>query len=200
MKTQKVVNFPYKNFDPTAYLASVPQETILRHHQLKEQSCIDTELENIVSIDVGSPQEPKHSTKLVDIDEDTSNFSVEKVESGNTLQKRRQRLESTSLIKTPVIDGDLRDFHEHKLLKGQDAFDLKYQLYAVVVSCFLKRFSVLQPVFVSLEPFGIVERRPLHLVRVQSQRKLVLLQRQLVPGSSLRQSRLDQLEIVVGNA
>lgn len=37
MKTQKVVNFPFKDFDPTAYLASVPQETILRHRQLLEK-------------------------------------------------------------------------------------------------------------------------------------------------------------------
>lgn len=181
MKTQKVVNFPYKNFDPTAYLASVPQETILRHHQLKEQNSNDVETENNGSSEIGSPPETKHSSKLVDIDEDNSNFSVGeeevKVETGNTLQKRRQRLESTSLIKTPVIDGDLRDFHEHKLLKGQDAFDLKYQLYAVVVSCLLTNvFLLFTTPFVLLEPFWFVERRPLHFLRVQSQRKLVLLQ------------------------
>lgn len=44
----------------------------------------------------------------------------------------RQRLESTSLTKTPINDKDLKDYHQHKLLKGQDPFDLKYQLYAVV--------------------------------------------------------------------
>lgn len=37
IKTQKAVNFPFDNFDPTPYLASVPQETILRHKQLKEE-------------------------------------------------------------------------------------------------------------------------------------------------------------------
>lgn len=36
VKTQKVVDFPFDDFDPTAYLASVPQETILRHKKLKE--------------------------------------------------------------------------------------------------------------------------------------------------------------------
>jgi hypothetical protein len=48
--------------------------------------------------------------------------------------KVRARLESTSLLKTPIIDEHLKDYHQHKLLPGQDPFDLKYQLYAVVVS------------------------------------------------------------------
>lgn len=142
MKTQKVVNFPYKDFDPTAYLASVPQETILRHRQLIEQN---QTVEYPNATDSQQEVEMKkhsihHMSKLVDIDEiDNSSFAaIKKEERPLTEQKiqRRQRLESTSLIKTPIIDGDLRDFHEHKLLKGQDPFDLKYQLYAVVVSRF----------------------------------------------------------------
>lgn len=46
----------------------------------------------------------------------------------------RQRLVSSSLTQTPVIDGQLVDYHNHKLEDGQDPYDLKYQLYAVVVS------------------------------------------------------------------
>lgn len=38
VKTQKAVNFPFDEFDPTPYLASVPQETILRHKQLKVEN------------------------------------------------------------------------------------------------------------------------------------------------------------------
>jgi len=30
------VHFPFDDFDPTPYLASVPQETILRHKELLE--------------------------------------------------------------------------------------------------------------------------------------------------------------------
>ncbi|CAG9791663.1 unnamed protein product [Diatraea saccharalis] len=33
-KSQKVVNFPFEDFDPTEFLAAVPQETILRHREL----------------------------------------------------------------------------------------------------------------------------------------------------------------------
>lgn len=37
VKTHKIVNFPFNDFDPTSYLASVPQETILRHRHLKNK-------------------------------------------------------------------------------------------------------------------------------------------------------------------
>lgn len=47
--------------------------------------------------------------------------------------KARKRLVSTSLIKSPVIDGAFVDYHKHNLNDGQDPFDLKYKLYAVVV-------------------------------------------------------------------
>ncbi|XP_046386606.1 ubiquitin carboxyl-terminal hydrolase 32 isoform X1 [Ischnura elegans] len=35
IKSQKVVNFPFSNFDPTAYLASVPRQTVIRYQELK---------------------------------------------------------------------------------------------------------------------------------------------------------------------
>lgn len=37
-------------------------------------------------------------------------------------------------MKTPVIDGALIDYHDHRLKDGEDPFDMKYKLYAVVVS------------------------------------------------------------------
>lgn len=46
----------------------------------------------------------------------------------------RERLESTSLVRTPVTDSALQDFHQHRLNLGTDPFDLKYHLYAIVVS------------------------------------------------------------------
>lgn len=53
--------------------------------------------------------------------------------SENTLQ-RRKRLVSTSLTKSPIVDTELIDYHKHNLHDGQDPYDLKYKLYAVVVS------------------------------------------------------------------
>lgn len=45
---------------------------------------------------------------------------------------QRKRLVSSSLTKTPVIDGQFTDFHKHHLKPERDPFDLKYQLYAAV--------------------------------------------------------------------
>jgi ubiquitin carboxyl-terminal hydrolase 6/32 len=35
VKSQKVVNFPFNDFDPTAYLSSVPKHTVVRHRELE---------------------------------------------------------------------------------------------------------------------------------------------------------------------
>ncbi|KYB26971.1 ubiquitin carboxyl-terminal hydrolase 32 isoform X2 [Tribolium castaneum] len=128
VKTQKVVNFPFKDFDPTAYLASVPQETILRHLQLREKRQ-----------DLESSCDSQTSVKTIEESTETNCTTNEHSKLLTTdnkpkvqLNKVRARLESTSLLKTPIIDEHLKDYHQHKLLPGQDPFDLKYQLYAVV--------------------------------------------------------------------
>ncbi|XP_066148846.1 ubiquitin carboxyl-terminal hydrolase 32 isoform X1 [Euwallacea fornicatus] len=206
VKTQKVVNFPFKDFDPTAYLASVPQETILRHRQIledkrkkMEDENIRQEGEKILEDFIESPKtKMQNASKEKDLgcsnnydaskcDLKTNNSNKKPVISdkqyedsnssgvpqcngeqckllecgkeGNVgcvsltngkdevdrvapntparqrperVNKVRSRLISTSLMKTPIIDENLTDYHEHKLLEGQDPFDLKYQLYAVV--------------------------------------------------------------------
>lgn len=161
MKTQKVVNFPFKDFDPTGYLASVPQQTILRHKQLLEQKTeeldqsnecqparimeeteVDSPINNNNTDDVKISRVPngptEHCKLLHESDRivrgDNEHNVPGKIRVSDRLGKGRARLESTSLLKTPIIDEHLKDYHEHKLLPGQDVFDLKYQLYAVVVS------------------------------------------------------------------
>jgi len=101
IKSQKVVEFPRSDFDPTDFLASVPKETLLRHAELIEE---------------------KHEP-------DTQNGLV----NGNTAHRPRERVESTSLSTTPIVDGALQDFHQHKLMEGIDPFKLNYRLYAIVV-------------------------------------------------------------------
>nr|XP_049699105.1 ubiquitin carboxyl-terminal hydrolase 32 isoform X1 [Helicoverpa armigera] len=126
IKSQKVVNFPFQDFDPTAYLASVPQETILRHTEIlssKRRSSVfvdDTISESDSEEDEESAQPKVQRPK------------VERKRKGSVEVKGRQRLESTSLVTTPVTDDNLIDYHQHHLLKDQDPFDLKYRLYAVV--------------------------------------------------------------------
>jgi ubiquitin carboxyl-terminal hydrolase 6/32 len=146
VKSQKVVNFPFENFDPTPYLASVPQETILRHKELLEQKtknirnydCDDEitefDLENDISVG---------ESRVCDIIQENGDASDEEVKEKSPTRSqphhsikpsRRKRLVSTSLTKTPVVDGEFIDYNNHKLKVSADPFDLKYKLYAVVVS------------------------------------------------------------------
>lgn len=201
------MNFPFKDFDPTPYLASVPQETILRHKEISDNDknernpkmCnIDCDEENedddeeVIKFDrsnynktnnqinnnlleassggksssslSSSPStstqiknkinekdiiENNFRTYLTDDDDDDDEVDGGDVDGENrnsindlpvktneTTLERRKRLISTSLTRTPVIDGEFTDFHNHILNEGEDPFNLKYQLYAVVVSTF----------------------------------------------------------------
>uniref|UniRef100_A0A2M4A0P1 ubiquitinyl hydrolase 1 n=1 Tax=Anopheles triannulatus TaxID=58253 RepID=A0A2M4A0P1_9DIPT len=205
VKSQKVVNFPYEDFDPTPYLASVPQETILRHRDLlegggmmrgdgrnhdchdefvefdREMSMIDeagdelsvgslqvngvkddgahdgvgeeddekevdlqdseARSNSIITPAIAGTHHVAYARQRNDGGEEDANGSAGS-ESGprskssasvrSSDSTRRQRLVSTSLTKTPVVDGELTDFHQHPLKPDCDPFELKYQLYAAV--------------------------------------------------------------------
>lgn len=180
VKSQKVVNFPFDDFDPTPYLASVPQETILRHKELSADKSRNLNIDDeIAEFDQENSPTPPHLTNghltngdgdILPIeevvhqngggdevegddatvnDEDSTPVKLKNARNinkklsvshnnNNNVDKKttsqRQRLVSTSLTKTPVIDGEFIDYHNHKLKSGEDKFDLKYKLYAVVVS------------------------------------------------------------------
>ncbi|CAD7081508.1 unnamed protein product [Hermetia illucens] len=163
VKSQKVVNFPFEDFDPTPYLASVPQETILRHKELLEmksgidKTTVNENTKNDISqtnrnisnhseqtcesiIEVGNESmietaKENHIDRIEEsglpsiLESDTST-SLRKMPAKNL--EKRKRLISTSLTKTPIIDGHFVDFHQHKLTPEADPFNLKYDLYAVV--------------------------------------------------------------------
>lgn len=182
VKSQKVVNFPFENFDPTPYLASVPQETILRHQELLESQSHETSdsichkssilnydcEEEITEFDrediIGVSNQQNNNDgyknftnghiKMVDeTDSDDNEMCntcqlngdiIMENEITTTINKikrppvrkseKRKRLISSSLSKTPVIDGEFIDYHKHSLKPGIDPLNLKYKLYAVVVS------------------------------------------------------------------
>ena len=135
------MHFPYDIFDPTPYLASIPQETILRHLDLKaEPSPTATSPGATKNFDIpeASNEEETVNCAIGPVDP-TASLRVDQVQKNSSTKgpstlERRKRLISTSLIKTPVMDGDLVDYHKHRLKPGFGEFDLKYKLYAVVVS------------------------------------------------------------------
>ncbi|CAB3219962.1 unnamed protein product [Arctia plantaginis] len=133
IKSQKVVNFPFQDFDPTEYLASVPQETILRHMDIssfKPRSSVFVD-DTISESDTDNDDDDVHFSsapkeKVIPKEK----VGSKRKSSGEV--RGRQRLESTSLVTTPVTDDNLIDYHQHHLLNDQDPFQLKYRLYAVV--------------------------------------------------------------------
>lgn len=140
VKSQKVVHFPFDDFDPTPYLASVPQETILRHKELLELKT-DDGAPTLASNEVVSELDEIDAASKEEVEE-TQAKPASTGNSGNILRqsktnnaaRRRQRLISTSLTKTPIVDGEFEDYHQHRLKPEVDEFDPKYRLYAVVVS------------------------------------------------------------------
>lgn len=137
VKSQKVVHFPYDHFDPTPYLASIPQETILRHLDLKlEPPSMATSPMTAKNFDIPEGCEDDGSAVMGESEGVGEQAKVQSPTNGPSTLERRKRLISTSLTKTPVMDGDLVDYHNHRLKSGYGEFDLKYNLYAVVVSRF----------------------------------------------------------------
>ncbi|XP_026279470.1 ubiquitin carboxyl-terminal hydrolase 32 isoform X3 [Frankliniella occidentalis] len=160
VKSQKVVNFPYDHFNPTSYLAAVPKQTVIRHHQLKTENCQNEGSHHDLNIaeegDCGRVSTPlnnlndgsrKHSAYRKSSKADTIwegenergdmangdlGASKDVLRPTETIKVGRERLVSTSLTQSPVVDSALQDFHQHRLLPGVDPFDLKYRLYAVV--------------------------------------------------------------------
>jgi len=49
-----------------------------------------------------------------------------------TAERRRSRQQSTSLMRHPIEDDNLKDFHEHRLVGGKDSFDMSYEMYSMV--------------------------------------------------------------------
>ncbi|XP_046684242.1 ubiquitin carboxyl-terminal hydrolase 32 isoform X2 [Homalodisca vitripennis] len=107
VKSQKVVKFPLHNFEPTSYLASIPRETILRHKAMskEEQNEGNAEGSNKGSDHSPVPKEPSESP-------------------------------NPTIPSQPPGSGSepLQDFHQHLLCENSDPFDLRYNLYAIVVS------------------------------------------------------------------
>ncbi|XP_063368814.1 ubiquitin carboxyl-terminal hydrolase 32 [Cydia amplana] len=140
IKSQKVVNFPFQDFDPSPYLASVPQETIARHMEInniyRRRSSMFVDVEDTISESESETEseveEPQPATPTAK-SKDPHKLRVKINKRRESCEvRRRERLESTSLLATPVTDDNLLDYHQHLLSENQDPFQLKYRLYAVV--------------------------------------------------------------------
>ena len=243
IKSHKIVDFPTHNFDPTDYLAAIPQQTIRRHRELLCNGLTSSRTSKIVfnhcngTIKEGSEGESSNRDSIDDLNDDpdteeeyepkmvngvhdvdslasekalnrsdpTTSGYVTAIEDDNeeveevfetesdevilkchsnknaifspTAERRRSRQQSTSLMRNPIEDDNLKDFHEHRLSKSKDPFDISYQMYSMVVCIitFLSYFSSSLLYFTNVlvsfrSPWG----RPLHFVQQRHKWKVVL--------------------------
>ncbi|KAK7079386.1 hypothetical protein SK128_000413, partial [Halocaridina rubra] len=155
IKSQKIVDFPLKDFDPTDYLASVPRQTIHLHKAELEGVDPATYIANLQDRDnifLEIVPENKIIEQIKGTDEEltvangrpsmngsvngsimscgtspcpASPYDGSVRGSEGSIQRRRIRNGS-------VLYGDtLQDFHQHRLEEGFDPLDLKYSLYAI---------------------------------------------------------------------
>ena len=159
IKSHKIVDFPLRSLDPTNYLAAVPAATLTRHQELLKSQTVraslrsncatiheSTEALDSADIDIGLEEDPNdsgiesnngHSHTLdrggpgeVFEDEEEEEESPELRRQGGLGARKRQI--STSLVKDPVQDDDLKDFHNHHLEEGRERLEVKYNMYAMV--------------------------------------------------------------------
>ena len=156
IKSHKIVDFPLRSLDPTNYLAAVPAATLTRHQELLKSkmrgslrsNCAtiheSSEAIDTADIDIGLEEDPNdsgiesnngHSHTL---DRAVAGEVFEEEEEAERPEMRKQGLGgrtrqiSTSLVKDPVQDDDLKDFHNHHLEEGRESLDVKYNMYAMI--------------------------------------------------------------------
>ncbi|XP_042906047.1 ubiquitin carboxyl-terminal hydrolase 32 isoform X2 [Parasteatoda tepidariorum] len=116
VKSHKIVQFPFEDFDPTDYLAQVPRETIIKARGPSNNVQIINHLDhNDNCAGQSSNQNVPSQKKLIS----DSLFTNESIEICNG-----EIATESSFI------SDLPDYHQHRLADA-DPFSMKYRLYAL---------------------------------------------------------------------
>uniref|UniRef100_A0A1B6CHY2 ubiquitinyl hydrolase 1 n=1 Tax=Clastoptera arizonana TaxID=38151 RepID=A0A1B6CHY2_9HEMI len=126
IKSQKVVNFPYDDFDPTPYLASIPRDMIQKYNEIKNDREYD-ENEKIGDIcssftDLNPTHPSNISNHTKSTDKEINGDEKHSVIMNNNLNNSHN----------PRDENSLYDFHQHKLQVTSNPYDLRYRLYAIV--------------------------------------------------------------------
>ena len=125
-----------------------PPETLIRHKELLLNGSMPRKQGSFRARNIGTIEEASELAKTLTEDmyvsevEDCDNanesvfdqtkIEVEMLENEDRKQTQRTRQISTSLVRDPVKDDNLKDFHEHHLSTGRDPLDVRYKMYAMV--------------------------------------------------------------------
>lgn len=154
VKSSKMVVFPRDDFDPTKYVES-------KHIEVPEHSSL-----------MGDDDQTFHTSQTAE--QQQSHHDNTRRDSNGRL-----RTESTTSV-VPMWEPNF-----HRLKEGFDQGDLKYDLYSLAVRLFSPLLS--STVYSTLRPFTVSlwspRRWPLCLLREESKREMVFVQRQSMQGT-----------------
>ncbi|XP_037289082.2 ubiquitin specific protease 32 isoform X1 [Rhipicephalus microplus] len=141
VKSQKIVRFPFKDFDPTDYLSPVPRKAALsfrRYQQTVPQKASSPLVKRL------APELPSRSSlaspvrSRPDVAElrSTSAFSAaSQAQAASGVAAVGSSPHNGALLLNGDIDtgggGEPQDHHKHRLHPGYSPLDLKYQMYAL---------------------------------------------------------------------
>uniref|UniRef100_A0A131YED8 Ubiquitin carboxyl-terminal hydrolase 32 n=1 Tax=Rhipicephalus appendiculatus TaxID=34631 RepID=A0A131YED8_RHIAP len=140
VKSQKIVRFPFKDFDPTDYLSPVPRKAALsfrRYQQTVQQKASSPLVKRL------APELPSRSSLASPV---RSRPDVAELRSTSAFSAASQAqaaavasVGSSPRNGAPLSNGDIdaggggepQDHHKHRLHPGYSPLDLKYQMYAL---------------------------------------------------------------------
>ncbi|KAL3227778.1 hypothetical protein MRX96_003740 [Rhipicephalus microplus] len=141
VKSQKIVRFPFKDFDPTDYLSPVPRKAALsfrRYQQTVPQKASSPLVKRL------APELPSRSSLASPV---RSRPDVAELRSTSAFSAASQAQAASGVAAVgssphngaPLLNGDIdtggggepQDHHKHRLHPGYSPLDLKYQMYAL---------------------------------------------------------------------
>nr|XP_037289084.1 ubiquitin carboxyl-terminal hydrolase 32-like isoform X3 [Rhipicephalus microplus] len=141
VKSQKIVRFPFKDFDPTDYLSPVPRKAALsfrRYQQAVPQKASSPLVKRL------APELPSRSSLASPV---RSRPDVAELRSTSAFSAASQAQAASGVAAVgssphngaPLLNGDIdtggggepQDHHKHRLHPGYSPLDLKYQMYAL---------------------------------------------------------------------
>lgn len=136
IKSKKVVRFPFTQFDPTDYLASVPRQTILHHRVDTGDLPIDSpQLDwDVLVSQTGPPSSVPRTAAPSSVPPTAAPSSVSRTAAlSSSVGGGGSGVSSLVRARNGSVNcGDcLQDFHRHRLAAGGDPLRPVYRLYAL---------------------------------------------------------------------
>lgn len=134
VKSQKIVRFPFKDFDPTDYLSPVPRKAALSFRRSQQQQAQPRVASS--PLVMRRPELPLLRPGVASPVRGRPEVAAEmRLASSSSSSTGSLPRNGTPLANGDVMDtgggGEPQDHHKHRLHPGYSPLDLKYQMYAL---------------------------------------------------------------------